>query len=47
MLRMKKLGYDEGYRAFSRDLDRYLSEEDFRLFENMMEAPGISGIVCR
>lgn len=39
MLRMKKLGYDEGYRAFSRDLDRYLSEEDFRLFENMMEAP--------
>ena len=39
MLRMKKLGYDKGYQAFSKDLERYLSEEDFKLFENMMEAP--------
>lgn len=39
MLRMKKLGYDKGYQAFSQDLHRYLSEEDFKLFENMMEAP--------
>ena len=39
MLRMKKLGYDKGYQAFSKDLERYLSEEDFRLFENMLEAP--------
>ena len=39
MLRMKKLGYDKGYQAFSKDLERYLSEEDFKLFENMMVAP--------
>ena len=39
VLRMKKLGYDKGYQAFSKDLERYLSEEDFKLFENMMEAP--------
>ncbi|MBR4764510.1 MAG: TetR/AcrR family transcriptional regulator [Lachnospiraceae bacterium] len=39
MLRMKKLGYEKGYQAFSKDLERYLSEEDFKLFENMMEAP--------
>ena len=39
MLRMKKLGYDKGYQAFSKDLERYLSGEDFKLFENMMEAP--------
>ena len=39
VLRMKKLGYDKGYQAFSKDLERYLSEEDFKLFENMMIAP--------
>lgn len=39
MLRMKELGYDEGYRRFAGDLKKYLSEEDFRLFENMLAAP--------
>lgn len=39
MLRMKKLGYEKGYRLFSNDLKRYLSEEDFVLFENMLGAP--------
>ena len=39
VLRMKKLGYDKGYQAFSNDLERYLSDEDFKLFENMLEAP--------
>ncbi len=41
MLRMKKLGYDKGYQEFSRELKRYLSEEDFKLFGNMLEAPRI------
>ena len=39
MLRMKKLGYDKGYQVFSNDLKRYLSEEDFVLFQNMLGAP--------
>ena len=39
VLRMKKLGFDKGYQSFSEDLKRYLSEEDFKLFGNMLEAP--------
>ena len=39
MLRMKKLGYSTGYEHFDEDLKRYLSEDDFRLFENMLAAP--------
>lgn len=39
MLRMKRLGFAEGYRQFSGDLSRYLSPEDFRLFERMLAAP--------
>lgn len=39
MLRMKRLGFEEGYRQFSGDLSRYLSPEDFRLFERMIAAP--------
>lgn len=39
MLRMKKLGYDEGYQVFSNDLEKYLDKEDFMLFENMLHAP--------
>ena len=39
MLRMKQLGYEKGYQLFSEDLARYLSEDDFRLFENMLAAP--------
>ena len=41
VLRMKKLGFDKGYQSFSEDLKRYLSEEDFKLFGNMLEAPRI------
>lgn len=39
VLRMKKLGYEKGYRLFSGELKEYLSEEDFALFENMLKAP--------
>lgn len=39
MLRMKCLGFEKGYQLFSEDLSRYLSAEDFRLFENMLAAP--------
>lgn len=39
MHRMKKLGYQKGYELFSKDLRNYLSEEDFKLFENMLAAP--------
>ena len=39
VLRMKKLGYENGYRLFSKELKEYLSEEDFALFENMLRAP--------
>ena len=39
MLRMKRLGFEKGYQLFSEDLSRYLSEEDLRLFENMLAAP--------
>ena len=39
MLRMKRLGYEKGYQLFSKELNEYLSEEDFALFENMLHAP--------
>lgn len=39
VLRMKRLGYKRGYELFSRDLRNYLSEEDFKLFGNMLTAP--------
>lgn len=39
MLRMKRLGFEKGYQLFSEDLSRYLSQEDFQLFENMLAAP--------
>ncbi len=39
MLRMKRLGFEEGYRQFSEDLASYLAPEDFRLFERMLAAP--------
>lgn len=39
MLRMKRLGFEKGYQLFSEDLSRYLSAEDFLLFENMLAAP--------
>ena len=39
ILRMKKSGYDKRYQSFLKELERYLSEEDIRLFTNLMEAP--------
>lgn len=39
MLRMKKLGFEKGYQMFSSDLRKYLTAEDFTLFENMLKAP--------
>lgn len=39
MLRMKRLGYEKGYQLFSKELNEYLSEEDFALFGNMLHAP--------
>ena len=39
MLRMKRLGYEKGYQLFSKELNEYLSEEDFAFFENMLHAP--------
>lgn len=39
MLRMKRLGYEKGYQLFSKELNEYLSGEDFALFENMLQAP--------
>ena len=39
MLRMKKLGYDRGYQLFSEDLHSFLEETEFRLFDNLLQAP--------
>ncbi|MBR2539781.1 MAG: TetR/AcrR family transcriptional regulator [Mogibacterium sp.] len=39
LLRMMKLGYDKGYEIFSSDMQKILDEEDFALFNNMLQAP--------
>jgi AcrR family transcriptional regulator len=39
MLRMKELGYDRGYQLFSEDLHTFLEEAEFRLFDNLLQAP--------
>lgn len=39
MLRMKELGYDRGYQLFTEDLHTFLEEAEFRLFDNLLQAP--------
>ena len=39
VIRMKELGYEQGYNLFTQDLTNYLSGEDFALFKNMLNAP--------
>ena len=39
MLRMKERGYDRGYQLFSEDLHTFLEEMEFRLFDNLLQAP--------
>ena len=39
MLRMKKMGYEKGFRLFWEELRSFLKKEDFTLFQQMLEAP--------